>query len=178
MLDKIKPPLILTLICIVISSLLVGAYKLTYVDTTGVITDKLQEGLTELFGEGEYKMLMNEDGTVQNYEGITSIITNEDKEIAMELTVDGYAKGGLHLLIGFDLDGKLSGISIISIGETPGLGTKVENSSYQEQFIGKDNSDFKADNLTGATFSSKGMENGVKLAIDTYNEHKEDIIGE
>ena len=41
--DKIMPPLVLTLICVITSALLVAAYNLTYVDTTGIITDKLSD---------------------------------------------------------------------------------------------------------------------------------------
>ena len=48
--EKIMPPLVLTLICVITSALLVAAYNITYVDTTGVITDELASGLTEIYG--------------------------------------------------------------------------------------------------------------------------------
>ena len=38
--EKIKPSLVLTLICLITCALLVIAYEATYVDTTGVITDR------------------------------------------------------------------------------------------------------------------------------------------
>ena len=46
--EKIMPPLVLTLICVITSALLVAAYNITYVDTTGVITDELASGLTDI----------------------------------------------------------------------------------------------------------------------------------
>ena len=42
--DKIMPPLVLTIICIVVSGLLVLAYNATYVDNTGVLTDDMKKG--------------------------------------------------------------------------------------------------------------------------------------
>ena len=50
MLKKIVPSAVLTIICIIVSVLLIVVYNLTYVDTTGVITDELNKGLTELYG--------------------------------------------------------------------------------------------------------------------------------
>ena len=75
--EKIMPPLVLTLICVITSALLVAAYNITYVDTTGVITDELASGLTEIYGGSDgFDMLMNDDGTVKTYDGVTSVITN------------------------------------------------------------------------------------------------------
>ena len=67
--EKIMPPLVLTLICVITSALLVAAYNITYVDTTGVITDELASGLTEIYGGSDgFDMLMNDDGTVKTYD--------------------------------------------------------------------------------------------------------------
>ena len=74
--EKIMPPLVLTIICVISSALLVLAYNLTYVDTTGIITDKLSAGLTELYGSADdFTMLLNDDGTVKTYDGVTPTIT-------------------------------------------------------------------------------------------------------
>ena len=51
--DKIMPPLVLTIICIVVSGLLVLAYNATYVDNTGVLTDDMKKGCEEIFGKGD-----------------------------------------------------------------------------------------------------------------------------
>ena len=170
--EKIMPPLVLTLICVITSALLVAAYNITYVDTTGVITDELASGLTEIYGGSDgFDMLMNEDGTVKTYDGVTSVITN-GSGIAFEITADGYSKGGLHLLIGFDEGGSICGISVISIGETPGLGTKVQNKDFLDKFKGISSEDYQVDNITGATYSSKGMKAAVNTALEAYSQMK------
>ena len=77
--EKIKPSLVLTLICLITCALLVIAYEATYVDTTGVITDKMTGGLEEVYGTSEgFEMLKNDDGTVYAPEGVTSVLRNAD----------------------------------------------------------------------------------------------------
>lgn len=170
--EKIMPPLVLTLICVITSALLVAAYNITYVDTTGVITDELASGLTEIYGGSDgFDMLMNDDGTVKTYDGVTSVITN-GSGTAFEITADGYSKGGLHLLIGFDESGSICGISVISIGETPGLGTKMQNKDFLDKFKGISSEDYQVDNITGATYSSKGMKAAVNTALEAYSQMK------
>ena len=56
--DKIMPPLVLTIICIVVSGLLVLAYNATYVDNTGVLTDDMKKGCEEIFGKGDYEIML------------------------------------------------------------------------------------------------------------------------
>ena len=81
-------------------------------------------------------------------------------------------KGGLHLLIGFDESGSICGISVISIGETPGLGTKVQNKDFLDKFKGISSEDYQVDNITGATYSSKGMKAAVNTALEAYSQMK------
>lgn len=174
--ENIKPPVVLAVICAIVCSLLIVAYNATYVDTTGVITDKLQECLDNIFGNGTYEMARNDDGSLLLYDGITAVMYDSDGNTAFEIAADGYSKGGLDIIVGFDADGNVKGIEFVSIGETPGLGTKVQEKSFLEQFFGKNSSDFEIQAVTGATYSSKGMKNAVSLAIDTYNSHKEEIL--
>ncbi|MBP1560127.1 MAG: FMN-binding protein [Oscillospiraceae bacterium] len=134
--DKIKPSLVLTLICMIACGLLVAAYEATYTDNTGVITEELKTGIAEVYGSAEgFEMLKNDDGTVLTFEGVTSVLS-DGSNTAFEITADGYSKGGLHLLVGIDGYGSVSGISVISIGETPGLGTKVQDKGFLSQFNG------------------------------------------
>lgn len=134
--EKIKPPLVLTLICIITCGLLVAAYEATYVDTAGVITDKLIGGLTEVYGSADgFEMLKNEDGSVMTREGVTSILF-DGENTAFEITADGYSSGGLHVLVGLDKNGAVRGVSVMTISETPNVGTKVQNESFRSQFIG------------------------------------------
>ncbi|MGN0607284.1 MAG: FMN-binding protein [Oscillospiraceae bacterium] len=176
MLENIKPPLVLSLICAVICALLIAAYNATYVDTTGVITDKLQECLDNIYGHGEYQMAFNDDGSLMTYDGISAVIFSDNGDIAFEIVADGYSKGGIDVIVGMDSDGAVKGIQFVSLKETPGLGTKVNDNNFISQFLGLDSSEFDIQAVTGATFSSNGMKNAVACAIDTYNNHREEIM--
>lgn len=154
--DKIKPPLVLTLICLITCGLLVAAYEATYVDSTGVITEKLTAGLTEVYGSADgFEMLKNDDGTVKTYEGVTSVLS-DGTNTAFEITADGYSTGGLHVLVGVDEYGRVSGVSIMTIGETPGLGTKVQDESFLNQFKGV-SYDMTAENKNSESVKAKAV---------------------
>ena len=172
--ENFGPPAVLMIICGIVCALLVVAYNLTYVDTTGVLTDELKSGCEAVLGEGEYEMLSE-----LSVEGVTSIIVDKEKgTCAFEIVADGYNKGGLHVLVGIGTDGAVAGISFVSISETPGLGTKVQDSKYLKQFIGQSTAEIEADNVTGATYSSKGMKKAVALAVQTYQDERGAIFGE
>ncbi|MBQ9376025.1 MAG: FMN-binding protein [Ruminococcus sp.] len=181
--NNIIPPLVLTIICIVVSGLLVFAHNQTYVDTTGVMTDELKAGCEDVFGKGEYEMLLDKNADTKtpvtfDVDGVVSVITDSTKEKCLvEIEEDGYSKGGLHVLIGVNKDGAVEGISFIECGETPGLGTKVKEKSFLDTLVGFDtntNPD-DIDNVTSATYSSKGMKSACKKAVKLYSEHKEEI---
>lgn len=178
--DKIMPTLVLTVICVIISGLLVFAHDKTYVDTTGVMTDDLKTGCREVFGDGEYSILTDGKTPVTfNTEGVVSVITDSTKEKCLvEISQDGYSKGGLHLLVGINSNGAVEGIYFLSIGETPGLGTKVQEKTFLDKLIGfnENTNPDKIDNVTSATYSSKGMKAACQKAVKLYSEHKEEII--
>ncbi len=186
--EKIMPALVLMIICMVISGLVIVVYNLTYVDNTGVMTDELKKGCEEIFGKsgGKYEILLSEndgDKNVVNFgkEQIVAVIVDkENKNVAFEMSADGYKKGGLHLLVGVNFDGEVQGVSFIEITDTKGLGTKVDDDSFKGQFKGIQNvSEIEnIDSITGATFSSKGVKSAVKTALEVYEKNKEGIFGE
>jgi len=104
------------------------------------------------------------------------VIRDDKNRVIFDITVDGYAKDGLQLLIGIDESGAVCGISIVSIGETPGLGTKVQGDAFLEQFNGINSAAFTVDTITGATYSSNGMKKAVETVMKTYLENKEAIL--
>lgn len=135
--EKIKPPMILTIICIVTCALLVLAYEATYVDNAGVVTNELSAGLEEIYGYSDgFDIIKNADGSVLAPEGVTAVLSDGKNLRAYEVTADGYNKGGIHVLVCLDENSAVKGISLINIGETPGLGTKVDSSVFLSQFNG------------------------------------------
>ena len=100
-----------------------------------------------------------------------------DGRTAVQVCTDGYSKDGINVLIGIDNSGAVSGIEFVSLGETPGLGSKVRDiESFREQFYGNTQPDVALDAVSGATFSSKGMKRAVDEALEAYNTYKEEIL--
>ena len=94
---------------------------------------------------------------------------------------EGYG-GDIQFSVGVSTDDTLTGISILSIGETAGLGMKAKNADFQEQFVGlpatgnleytKTDEEGKIDALSGATVTTNAMTNGTNAAIAFYNSMK------
>lgn len=184
MMSKIKPALVLALITVFVSALLIVAHNLTYVDTSAIITDKLREKCVLLMGEGEFSMMTEEvwenSYSYEKPEEIERVILKEDGSLAYEIVVSGYSKNGLDLLIAMNGDGSVKGVAVVGITETPGLGTKVNDSVFLDKFSGKSESvtivktapkkDSEVEAVTSATYSSKGVAKAVNIAITTYSE--------
>lgn len=94
---------------------------------------------------------------------------------------EGYG-GDIQFSVGVSTDDTLTGISILSIGETAGLGMKAKNADFQAQFVGlpatgnleytKTGEEGKIDALSGATVTTNAMTNGTNAAIAFYNSMK------
>ena len=91
----------------------------------------------------------------------------------------GYG-GPIDILVGLEQDNALRGIEIISQKETPGLGAKITEGAFLDQFAGqagetlalsKDGGTIDA--ITGATISSSAVVDAVKEAILSQSETNE-----
>lgn len=181
--DNFKPTVVLTCVTTIVAVLLVVTHQFTYVDTSNVITDKLNSALTEVMGEGEYSIVSDwKEYGAEKPDNVEKLIKKSDGSLAFEIVTDGYSKKGIDLVVAMDSNGTVKGVSVVSLGETPGLGTKVRNDSFLSQFKGKIDiveivknapaKDSEVQGVTGATYSSKGVAKAVNIAIETYKQLK------
>lgn len=171
--DNVMPSIVLTIICIVASLLLVFAHELTKENIAEQKQVRFNSSVELLFGKTESRLLdsnFNEDS-------VQAIAVTSDNRTAIQVISDGYSKSGINILVGIDEMGAISGIEFVSLGETPGLGSKIrDNTDFREQFYGASETDVQLDSISGATFSSKGMKSAVDTALKVYNENKEEIL--
>ena len=91
----------------------------------------------------------------------------------------GYG-GEIELIVGISSEGKIEGINIGNMSETPGLGAKANESDFKDQFNGKNASkitvvkggtasDNEISAISGATITSDAVTNGVNVAIELFN---------
>jgi electron transport complex protein RnfG len=83
--------------------------------------------------------------------------------------------GVIQMVTGVDANGAVTGVSIIDMSETSGLGTNASKPDFKDQFLGttgnlavnKDGGTIDA--LTGATITSRAVTNGVNAAVACAN---------
>ena len=84
--------------------------------------------------------------------------------------------GQIVMMVGVDLDGAITGISVVSHKETKGLGSVMaENTAvgqaFRDQFVGQsgslgvDKDGGEIDAITGATISTRAVVNGVNAVL-------------
>ena len=93
------------------------------------------------------------------------------------VTTRGYS-GEIKLKVGVDLEGKITGIKILESLETPGLGAKIKERKFSEQFKGKsknnlylkkEKSEGRIDSITGATISSSAVVDAIRKRLSPLN---------
>jgi electron transport complex protein RnfG len=84
--------------------------------------------------------------------------------------------GNINLMAGFKPDGTIINITVLDQKETPGLGTKMTEPLFKDQFTGKNPSQFilkvkkdggPVDAITAATISSRAFCDAVQRAYNT-----------
>jgi electron transport complex protein RnfG len=97
------------------------------------------------------------------------------------VAIRSYSKNGysglIWLMVGIRPDGTLHDVVVIEHKETPGLGSKMSDPSFKEQFRDLDPSETtlevkkdggEIDAITAATISSRAFCDAVDLAIESY----------
>lgn len=115
-----------------------------------------------------------EAGALQYYIGFKDTLKNQIAGYAFVARGAGYSST-IETMVGVDTTGKIIGIKIMQQVETPGLGTKIEEVKYgqnfawfQQQFIDKlatsvavDKDNGEITSVTGATISSRAVSNSI-----------------
>ena len=93
-----------------------------------------------------------------------------DAGFVVEVTPAGFG-GAIDMVVGVSNDGTVTGVAIVKMSETSGLGANAATESYRSQYVGlsgtlavtKDGGEIDA--LTGATITSRAVTDGVNAAL-------------
>jgi electron transport complex protein RnfG len=100
-------------------------------------------------------------------------------------TYVGYS-GLFKIMVGFDNEGKIINTEVLEQKETPGLGTKMADAKFKDQFVGKNLADFGnagiqvtkdggvIDAITAATITSRAFCDAVNRAYGAWEENKKE----
>ena len=109
---------------------------------------------------------------------LNSLVTaayESSKGYVFQVSPSGFG-GAIDMVVGVSLDGAITGVSIVKMVETSGLGANAAAEDFRAQYQGatsqvqvtKDGGTIDA--LTGATVTSRAVTDGVNAAIDAFAE--------
>lgn len=175
-----------------ISVLAGGALSYTYTITQPIIEANRHKKKIEILSkvlppfnnqpEKDSVILKNEKGEpVEFYVGKSD---GKPTGVAFRSIAKGYA-GNVSIMIGVTPQGRVYGIEILSQNETPGLGNKITQKKFTNQFLNKTLSESRwevkkmggdFDQVTAATVSSRAVMKGIKEGLSFYQIHAETIV--
>lgn len=106
------------------------------------------------------------DGTI-----VLAVYRADDKGYVVSVAPSGFG-GNIEMMVGVSNDGVCTGVSIVKMSETAGLGANASKVDFRAQFEGlsgtlavtKDGGVIDA--LTGATITSRAVTSGVNAALE------------
>ena len=168
---------ILLAICACVAAALAGVNALTKDRIAAAQLEKTQAAIAQVLEGEATKMDLPTDMDL----GIVRGAYQSEYGYAVEVAPNGF-DGEILMMVGVDLEGKVTGISVISQTETAGLGAEsasdsAKGNAFREQFVGLSSGEIlvdkdggKLDSLTGATITSRAVASGVQAALDFVSE--------
>ncbi len=160
----------LLLICAVIAALISFVYAITLDKYNSNMEQQKAKAIGEIFGSETLTY-----ATVETDGGVLYAVKENEADLGFcaEVASPGFG-GDIQMMVGFDAQGNILGVSIVSLSETPGLGAKVSESDYLAQYknqngeltLGED-----VDAISGATISSRAVIDGVNIASCQVREY-------
>ncbi|MCQ2433519.1 MAG: FMN-binding protein [Clostridia bacterium] len=135
-----------------------------------------KEAVAALFPEATYfESIVDLDGIAENLpDSILNLFAVYQDEAVIgftaEVTEMGFAEY-VNMMIGIGADQRIRGIQILSINDTPGIGQRVAEPDYLAGYTGLaypvtfTSGANHADAISGATYSSRAILNGVNDAL-------------
>lgn len=192
----IKDALALTLITLVAGVALGGVYEITKDPIAKQEAQAKAEAYEQVFTDAAaFEEVEMDDTLIQTIrdqldqegykaQSIEEVMRAEDQSgetlgyAFAVVTSEGYG-GDIRFSMGVQNDGTLNGISILSIGETAGLGMNADTPAFKDQFVGKKveklqytkngaTQDDEINAISGATVTTNAMTNGVNAGLCAF----------
>ncbi len=160
----------LLIVCAVVAAVVSGVHAMTDSRYQQNLTEEKRQAIVRIFGSETitYRTLSGEGDAEPVYE----VLEGENVVgYCVELASPGFG-GDISMTVGFEADGKILGVSIVSLSETPGLGSRVQEAAYLDQYKGQSGTltlGEDVDAIAGATVSSRAVLNGVNRAVEILN---------
>lgn len=187
--ESVRPVVVLTTICVVCAALLASAQH-NLGPRVERQTDLYVRGpaLARLFQRSAEEVLSNKVTVSVGDVAFPVFFLVEDGKVtrlAVETTGRGGYGGDLVLLIGIDLvEDQFLGMEVVSHSETPGLGARVEEPSFRNQWVSlpateevRASSDGgQVDALTGASVTLRAVLDGTNRLVELLISHRDAVL--
>lgn len=136
---------------------------------------KKNAAVMELFPEATDIVSLTDTAGQTYPEGINEVFAVYKAGMLLGHCADAQAMGFgdyIGMMVGVATDCRISGIRVLTIAETPGIGMAVAEQDYLSGYEGLagpvtfDDGINHADAISGATYSSRAIRNGVNLVLD------------
>ena len=168
----IGPVLALTLVCLVAGVLLGFVHAKTEPVIAEVSARRAEAAYSALVEGATTFTELDSAGT--GCVAALSACDDAGTELATIIVSESAGYGGqVRIAVAFDESGTVSAITVLESSETPGLGSRVEDSDYLSQYVGKGTSELsegEADLISGATISSRAVLRAFNAATAAYEE--------
>ena len=169
--EVLIPAIALFLICLVATFLLGGTDFLT--------KEKIAEVAEKAAEEARLKVCTQAVSFRETENGCFIALDEKGNTVGYAVSTKDKSYGGdIEVMTGFDKDGNITGIEILSIEDTPGLGMNAKGEKFRNQFIGKSGelevsktpgNENEIQAITGATITSNAVKRCVNAAIEILN---------
>ena len=152
---------ILAFICLIAAGLLAAVNALTAPRILALALAEEQAALKEVMPlAAKFTAIKSvTDGETLYYKAFDG----QDKTIGFVFKAGGKGYSSvIQTLVGIDSDGKISAIKVLAQTETPGLGVRITEKKFTDQFRGQNSLNLSAvQAISGATISSRAVMNSV-----------------
>ena len=163
---------VLLAICAVTALLLGVVNQITKPLIDAIQKEKTDAAMAQVLPADEYpKAETSAPGVTALYQAVSG---GTQTGWVAETSASG-SQGIIEMMVGVSMDGRVTGVSVVSHSETPNIGSKVvDDQSVLDRFIGMSHEGGEItvnagtnrfDGISGATYSSKGVAAGVNAAL-------------
>ena len=167
MIHIVRLTVTLLVICAVVAAVLAGVNMITKDKIAAIQVQKTEKAIQEVLPEAQNVQQLPLSGDA----GIVQAVYAADDSYAVQVAPGGF-DGEVTMMVGIS-GGKVTGISVISHTETPGLGAvaaaqNAKGEAFRGQFVGQEGTlvvGDQIDAMSGATITSNAVVTGVNAAL-------------
>jgi len=162
--EVLKYGLILSAICLIASGLLAGVYSFTKPQIDKQAQNEINEALTQVVPQANRFEPVQSTDEILYYRGYDK--NNKLAGFVFKAQAKGYSST-IETLVGVSLQKKIIAIKVIAQNETPGLGSRVTEKTFIQQFANKNVNELSnVSAISGATISSSAVIASVKEKLE------------